>query len=68
MIVLALIGGSSLLYLRLGAPGYGDLALADRIAFVSGGSVLECADTEDLFTRPTDTRTADFLGMPRGTR
>ena len=42
--------------------------LADRIAFVSGGNVLECADVEDLFARPTDTRTADFLGMPRGAR
>ncbi|WP_370073997.1 MULTISPECIES: c-type cytochrome biogenesis protein CcmI [Salipiger] len=32
VIVLALIGGSSLLYLRLGAPGYGDLGLQARIS------------------------------------
>ena len=32
VIVLALIGGSSLLYLRLGAPGYGDLSFALRSA------------------------------------
>ena len=33
VIALAMIGGSLALYLRLGAPGYGDLALKDRIAF-----------------------------------
>ncbi|WP_299406038.1 c-type cytochrome biogenesis protein CcmI [uncultured Roseobacter sp.] len=31
MLALVLIGGSFALYLQLGAPGYGDLALADRI-------------------------------------
>lgn len=30
---LLLIGGSVALYLKVGQPGYGDLALADRIAF-----------------------------------
>lgn len=33
VIALALIGGSLFMYSRLGAPGYGDLALRDRIAF-----------------------------------
>jgi len=33
VIALAMIGGSLALYLQLGAPGYGDLALKDRIAF-----------------------------------
>jgi cytochrome c-type biogenesis protein CcmH len=33
VIALALIGGSLFMYSRLGAPGYGDLALKDRIAF-----------------------------------
>lgn len=31
VIVLALLGGSALLYLRLGAPGYGDLGLQTRL-------------------------------------
>jgi cytochrome c-type biogenesis protein CcmH len=33
VVALALIGGSLFMYSRLGAPGYGDLALKDRIAF-----------------------------------
>lgn len=33
VIALSMIGGSLALYLQLGAPGYGDLALKDRIAF-----------------------------------
>lgn len=32
-IAVALIGGTGFLYLSLGAPGYGDLSLKDRIAF-----------------------------------
>ncbi len=33
VIALSLVAGSAALYARLGQPGYGDLALADRIAF-----------------------------------
>ncbi len=32
-IALVLVAGSIAMYLQLGAPGYGDLALADRVAF-----------------------------------
>jgi cytochrome c-type biogenesis protein CcmH len=34
VVALAVVGGGTWLYLRLGAPGYGDLALAHRIAQV----------------------------------
>ncbi|WP_300056126.1 c-type cytochrome biogenesis protein CcmI [uncultured Roseobacter sp.] len=33
LIALVLVAGSIAMYLQLGAPGYGDLSLADRIAF-----------------------------------
>ena len=33
VVVLVLLGGSLGLYLRMGAPGYGDMALQDRIAY-----------------------------------
>lgn len=42
--------------------------VGDRTAFVSGGAVVEVAATEQLFTRPRDPRTAEYLGVPRDER
>ncbi|MEM6706403.1 MAG: ATP-binding cassette domain-containing protein [Acidobacteriota bacterium] len=42
--------------------------LGDRVAFVHGDEILECSATEDFFTRPENSRTAEFLGGPRGVR
>ena len=35
--------------------------VADTTAFVLGGSVVEAGPTDDLFERPRDTRTADYV-------
>ena len=36
--------------------------IADRTAFFYLGEMVECAPTEDLFGRPRDKRTADYVG------
>jgi tungstate transport system ATP-binding protein len=35
--------------------------VADRVAFLWNGELIEAAPTEDIFERPTDRRTADFV-------
>ena len=36
--------------------------IADRTAFFLLGEMVECAPTKDIFERPRDTRTADYVG------
>ena len=64
---LVLIGGSVALYLKVGQPGYGDLALADRIAFAK--EIRENRPSQEKaeaglppFELP-DTLSADYLAL-----
>lgn len=64
---LVLIGGSVALYLKVGQPGYGDLALADRIAFAQ--EIRENRPSQETaeaglppFELP-DTLSADYLAL-----
>ena len=36
--------------------------VADRTAFFLLGEMVECAPTKDIFERPRDARTADYVG------
>lgn len=40
------------------------MALADRLAILKDGRVLECASPEELYARPEHLATAQFLGSP----
>ncbi|GLQ26168.1 c-type cytochrome biogenesis protein CcmI [Sulfitobacter pacificus] len=67
VIALAVIGGSLAVYAQLGQPGYGDLALADRIAFAermreNRPDQQTAVDSLPPFT-PLDTVTDEFRNL-----
>lgn len=35
--------------------------IADRVCFLDGGKIIECAAPEDIFTAPAERRTQEFL-------
>jgi len=66
VIVLALFGGSALIYLRLGAPGYGDLGLQTRIAAAQEARANRPSQSEaeaQLPAQPAAEAPEDYLAL-----
>ena len=66
VIVLALFGGSALIYLRLGAPGYGDLGLQTRISAAQEARANRPSQSEaeaQLPAQPAAEAPEDYLAL-----